>query len=83
MAQTTIVTKIEVKQDDNISVKERIIRFFQKVHSRQDAEKLYNVAEILGREDGTQAFDNFIDKICAISGLDSNELSKEISEHSK
>ena len=74
-------TKIEVVQNDGISVKERIITFFTKGIDRKNAEALYQAAEFNGFQDGNDAFDKSIEIICKGLGLDADELALEITKH--
>ena len=79
MIHSTTVTKTELPQVDGITVKEKIIRFFTKGIDRDNAEELYNAAEVAGFEGGTSAFDEAISLICKELQLDENELINQIS----
>lgn len=72
--------KFETPQKDGITVKERIIRFFEKGVDRKNAENLYDAACENGHTGGTNVFDRSIEIICEGLGLDHLELERQINQ---
>lgn len=75
---------IEIAQNDGISVKERIIRFFMRKPglTRREAEMIYDHSIQIGAKHGNVAFDASISITCSVLGLDHRELMNEIKIHS-
>ena len=73
---------VEILQNDGITVKERIIRFFEQKTSREYAEMFYNEAYKAGLVGGTSVFVQAIQIICDELELSATELSNQIKDHS-
>lgn len=74
---------IEIPQNDGITVKERIIRFFSTKVDRETAEMFYDHAIEVAQSstNSTDVFDHCITVICDSLGLSANQLAKEIANH--
>ena len=74
---------IEVIQNDGITVKERIIRFFAKAVDRETAEMFYDHAIEVAQysDDSCEAFDRCITIVCNSLGLSADKLAEEIKLH--
>lgn len=73
---------ISAFQIDGISVKEKIIRFFESKLGRKNAEDVYMDCENILLNQGIEEFDQAIDIVCDELNLDAKILENDINNNS-
>jgi hypothetical protein len=73
-----MVVVIQVHLSDGTTVEQKIINFFARKISKEDATLVYNECINIGIECGTECFDRAVQRVCQILGLNEYELASDI-----